>query len=276
MILKPRLFRKPNLGHRLARGLVGLWLFNEGSGNKVFDLSGSGKDGTFGAGTASPVWVPGKLGSTLSFDDEDYVDLNSNPENGLAKFTFSAWVYGRRFDNNPYIYGNAATDSTTDGIFYVFIRATPAGTIDFSCSDGSAVIDSTNDGSTLSTNTWHHIAVVSNGSNITRYLDGIQTGTIDAHSLGVVKSWNDSYIGNINYEADAGPQTDRFLNGLIDSILLYNRALSASEIVLLYLNPFIMFEQDPIELWVGATSVGAPVGAVGIMTTNTGFWGPTF
>ena len=44
-----------NTRHPLARGLVGCWLFNEGGGNTVFDLSDNFKHGTFGA--EAPSWV---------------------------------------------------------------------------------------------------------------------------------------------------------------------------------------------------------------------------
>jgi len=47
-------YEKPMYGvllnpyHPLARGLVGCWLFNEGGGNSVFDLSGYGNHGMLG------------------------------------------------------------------------------------------------------------------------------------------------------------------------------------------------------------------------------------
>ena len=46
-ILKPRLGLRLNHNHPLAQGLVGCWVMNEGGGDKVFDLSGNGKAGTF-------------------------------------------------------------------------------------------------------------------------------------------------------------------------------------------------------------------------------------
>jgi hypothetical protein len=78
------------------------------------------------------------------------------------------------------------------------------------------------------------------------------------------------------YNVNSGGNTE-FMAGHVDVPTIYNRALSASEIIQLYREPVIMFERDPIELWVGSTSIEEPpVGAAGIMTTNTGFWGPTF
>jgi len=68
-VLKPVRGIRLNKSHPLARGLVGYWLLNEGSGNKVFDLSGNGKTGTIN-GTIT--WVadylncPGSTGNNIS------------------------------------------------------------------------------------------------------------------------------------------------------------------------------------------------------------------
>ena len=93
MILKPRPFRKPNLGHPLAKGLVGYWLMNEGTGNTVQDLSGNGHTGTF---VNETVWDAGKFGSCLSFDGtDDYVNINSIKDTvqNDTEGTMSAWFY---------------------------------------------------------------------------------------------------------------------------------------------------------------------------------------
>ena len=64
---------------------------------------------------------------------------------------------------------------------------------------------------------------------------------------------------NLVIGANAGGDNLREFEGLIDNVVYWNRALTASEIALLYREPFCMFEQDPIELWSAAT-LGAPVG----------------
>lgn len=56
-----------NKAHPLARGLVGCWVMNEATGDKVFDLSGSGNHGTI----TNADWVA----RGLDFDGTgDYVD----------------------------------------------------------------------------------------------------------------------------------------------------------------------------------------------------------
>jgi hypothetical protein len=57
--------------------------------------------------------------------------------------------------------------------------------------------------------------------------------------------------------------------------MIYNHALSASKRALLYQFPFYGF-MNPDEIPVLDQYYTVGVGAAGIMTTNSGFWGPTF
>ena len=66
---KPRLGMQLNRRHPLAKGLVGCWVMNEATGNKVFDLSGNGNTGSFESSTA---WVVGGVNFNGS---SDYISL---------------------------------------------------------------------------------------------------------------------------------------------------------------------------------------------------------
>jgi len=72
-MLKPPLGSLPNFGHPLTRGLVGLWLMNEGGGNIVQDLSGNGYIGTLNDVT----WQAGLSGTTTLFPgvSGDYINI---------------------------------------------------------------------------------------------------------------------------------------------------------------------------------------------------------
>ena len=72
-MLKPVLGSQLQLGHPLARGLAGCWLMNEGSGDKVSDLSGNDNTGTFQAGAAKPIWIPGNTGPAVRGDGGDQI-----------------------------------------------------------------------------------------------------------------------------------------------------------------------------------------------------------
>ena len=76
----------------------------------------------------------------------------------------------------------------------------------------------------LVTNQWYHLAVTK-GSNVYRtYLDGSQAG-VETNSLAVPAA---------NAPLTIGQAEDLFMDGLLDEISLYNRALTASEVLAIY------------------------------------------
>jgi len=54
--------------------IVGIWLFDEGSGKAARDFSGKGNSGGL---MNNPEWVEGKFGKALKFDGkDDYVEIS--------------------------------------------------------------------------------------------------------------------------------------------------------------------------------------------------------
>jgi hypothetical protein len=69
--------------HPLSRGLVGCWLFNDGSGEQVLDIAGN-NHGTLTNMDAPTDWVGGKDGWALDFDGtNDYVRIEDNAAHRL-------------------------------------------------------------------------------------------------------------------------------------------------------------------------------------------------
>ncbi|HPS55210.1 MAG TPA: LamG domain-containing protein [Sedimentisphaerales bacterium] len=76
---------------------------------------------------------------------------------------------------------------------------------------------------------WHHVAAVYNGSYVKLYVDGL----LDKQSAasGVIKTNNDNLsIGNNEHLLLEHGVTSRSVQGLMDDVRVYNRALTASEI----------------------------------------------
>jgi hypothetical protein len=265
---KPPLGAPPLFGHPLSRGLVGLWLFNEGSGGQVFDLSGNGRNGTLENGVS---WDSGSIGSRLSFGGAsgECVDC------GTKAVDFQSHTIIVRLtpttiagDYRSILTRMGPVDVDTDGFMWALTNAGNPAFVFY----GTGLRGWYASSLTLSVNTTYSLALVwdrpaaecrfySNGI----YIDSVATTAENINQAASremrigqrLKNSLDPYIGKISH------------------LCLYNCALSASEIALLYREPFCMFERDPIELWMGSMEV-APVGNAGIMTTNTGFWGPTF
>jgi len=60
--MKPPAGARPIVGHPLAKGLVGCWLANEGSGSRAFDVSGYGNNAIF---QGSAGWRSSQLGDSI-------------------------------------------------------------------------------------------------------------------------------------------------------------------------------------------------------------------
>ncbi len=78
----------------------------------------------------------------------------------------------------------------------------------------------------ISAGNWHHLAVVTNNGERILYIDGTMIGRIQLPALQM------NLVSGAAEGAYVGATRDRiqFLNGLVDELAFYNRALSASEI----------------------------------------------
>lgn len=156
-----------------------------------------------------PTWITNaRYNGGLSFDG-----VNDRASGGSftlpSTFTFMAWVYNP--SNNPY---ETLISVGPNRDLYL-----DSGRISFY--DGT---NERNFGNAISTNTWHHIALVSTGTQIRAYFNGNQIGTNFSVNLS-------SYSGNLHL--GAWPYNNNFtdfLSGSLDDVRIYNTALTQEEI----------------------------------------------
>jgi hypothetical protein len=190
----------------LPTGCVGWWP-GEGS---VIDITGQGKSGYLVNGTA---FAPGKVGQGFSFDGvDDLVRLGISPL--LPPWTAECWVNRQDSSNDSAI---LLGDATTALKLEQWPNTRQVGFTRF------GVADYTFD-YIAPVGTWVHLAFVGNVDNTLLYVDGALHGTV-ATSVPLPL---DQVGGDID---------GRFanqLNGMLDELAVYNRALSASEIQAIY------------------------------------------
>jgi len=212
-------------------GLVGYWDFQEGQGTIANDHSGNSNHGTLmWMATSTPTggWTDGKIGSGLEFDGEsDYV--NCGDETTLQgidsdySWTISLWYKSEDATSNEkgllyksqwvlncsYLYGN-------NRCFF------EQQTGDYHKAYSSV--------GSFSANVWQHIVVTGTGtaSTIKFYINGVdQTATPDSDF-----AWEGAGAGDDDFRIAFG--YDKFWDGQIDEVRVYNRALSAGEVARLY------------------------------------------
>lgn len=236
MILKPRPFRKPMKGHWASKGLLCYYLLNGGSGDIVQDLSENGRHGTFTAGVS---WAAGKYGPGTEHSgiDPGYIAI---PTLTLTKFTFH-FCYNYDAYTNGWLSLAGSTDNPNDNA--LAINSSPYFLTRLSGNSNNS------DAGTIDTTTdvWHTATFTWDGATVAWYQNGKfidDNAEVDGPLIIDRLGW---------YYSQSYP-----FNGTFDHIIIYDRALVNSEITMLDREPFCMFERDPVELWVGATSVGAP------------------
>ena len=250
MRLKPRLFRKPRKGHWATKGLVGLCLFNEGSGNKVFDLSGNGNIGTF---TGTPDWGAGFYGPQVRCDDDQYITFTNKATDYITDQFTVVWIgtpAQLTADLRRFFAGQYQVDTAGGYDWGLYIQSDY--TVSFFTTTGGAVFSTTT--SNLSVGVKSCIVGTYDGANLRIYFDGIEQAS-DAQTGNITSSY-DFKLGHTWAAALT------YADVKTDYLSIYNRVLSASKIALLYREPFCMFERDPIELWVGSVGAGAPPGTI--------------
>ena len=218
-----------NRTHPHARGLVGYWLMNEGTGNKVADLSGNGVTGVFYGHTQ---FGPAKYGPGLVFDGTgDFVKAalpaarlgGANPT-----ITVVAWIYPTNVTAEKHVAAQKSSQCfLMDGKLYLYGVNTER------CTSTTTFV----------TNRWYQIAyTISNGATCALYVNGIKEDT---------GTWVDEFTDDFYIGAWWQNEGENFA-GTMDHVLVFNRSFSDSNIADLYTNPFQMFERPTPELWVEA------------------------
>jgi hypothetical protein len=215
-----------------ANGLVGWWPFN-GNAN---DESGNGNNGSpiNGANLTSDRF--GNLNKAFNFDgNDDYIELN-NQFSDWQDFSFSLWINHLKGSNYSGLISDANTFSANDLFFNinasdVGLKADKNGSTLFSCSLPEVGFNNT----PLVTNqtfqgTWKHLVLTVSNNSIKIYVNGILVGIVFSSASNIGYHAIKPVFGKIT----DGAYSIQFLQGLLDDIGIWNRALTDCEIQDLY------------------------------------------
>ncbi len=206
--------------------------FDEGSGNITYNavnpLENNGTlydDNTSNTdGDTPPQWTTGVAGKALQFDGvDDYVEVpNSNSLQINGSITICAWVKldtltGRRAVVRKF--------TATDG----YLLELRDNDIEFIIREAGVGLDYIIANNVLTAGEWFFIAAVYDGVKLYLYVNGeLVTEKTSSVSLTTTNTV-DVLIGSKSYYAP-----NVYFDGLMDSVFIFNRALSEQEIKLLY------------------------------------------
>ncbi len=200
-------------------GLNAYWSFDEASGTVATDFSGNENKGTLlnvaAPATAISGWTPlGKRGNALSLDGaNDYVSVPTYT-GGTATQTVAAWIYLNGSMSNNYIVDQGGNNNV--------IRIGPSNVFSGWADVGAVIL---NGSTSLVPGRWYFVAKTFDGTTLKLYVNGVEdassatTGAAPGPDLSI-----GSYTDGQGYE----------FNGRVDEVRIYNRSLTASEIVALY------------------------------------------
>jgi hypothetical protein len=195
----------------LQNGLVGYWPFN-GNAN---DASGNNNDGTVNGATLTTDRF-GNSNGAYSFDGNDFIETNRLNFNS---FTSSLWLNLTSF--NCY---SSLIDAYPSSWEFLSDCITPNISAVVWNNDSNYEVYPSN--YAIPINTWINLALTFENNEVKIYANGIfvmSTSTVSLNNLNGLYYFGRSRSG-----------TDQYLNGKLDDIAIYNRALSPSEISQLY------------------------------------------
>jgi hypothetical protein len=233
-------FAAPAAAQDYTTGLVAHWTFDDGTGTTATD-SASTNDGTLTNMDAATDWVDGRIGSdALDFDGtDDYVNIgNGSTMEVSLPFTISVWVYLNSPVTNPdtILNVNAFSVPTNYYGYNIYLHDIGNGINFFSSlyNGGPASASgryTTGTSSALSVGQWYHLTAVLRGFSKANeyYINGVKQRTDEESGLGSTLVYSD-HEGVIGRNLLNG----RTLDGQIDDVRIYNRALSATDVKHLY------------------------------------------
>ncbi len=189
-----------------------------GSGTTWSDLSGNGNNATL---TNGPTFSAANLGSIVFDGTNDYIYRSSLSGFNSSTFTILLWGKFVSVSSSGVLFnlGRSSGDADTEAQLYYnnsrLVYWDYAGSIAFNFINSSG---------TLSTNVYQYLGFTKNSTNGTFYIDGYSSGTGTA-AFNANISTNDFAIG-----ADIRDSIN-YINGNIPQFLIYNRVLTAAEVL---------------------------------------------
>jgi hypothetical protein len=231
MILMIGLFyscKKDNSTNSLNVGLVAYYPFN-GNAN---DESGNGNNGTvFGATLTKDRF--GNPNSAYSFNGiNNYIRVLSPKGLNNANYTYSFWLmilqlpatYNCNFLMElgyPSMQGHAIAINNA----YPSINQTTGWSINSANSATSSINFQT--GTLPNANVWYNVLVIRNDTSVCVYENGKKIKNVSTNgNISYYTNPSDLYFGT-----RASKLSNFYLNGIIDDIRIYNRALTVNEII---------------------------------------------
>ena len=199
---------------------AGSRLSYSGSGTTWTDVSGSGNNGTL---TNGPTYSSANSGSLVFDGTNDYVNLGNSSSYSLSgqSFTIECWI-------RPTAYASGAGGQEGRTVIgqWTFSGGVQGWRIDINTTNINWYTTGTIHSTSISLNEWTHIIVTGNGTTTSFYKNGTLVSGPTADTLTNVTNSKSLLIGALLHDVYS-----YYYQGNISNARIYNRALSAAEIL---------------------------------------------
>ena len=220
--------------------LVGHWRLD----GDTLDASGNNRHGTLGG---NPPFVPGVVGEALEFDGDDSLTITGyQGVEGTNPFSIAAWIKTKSTDTKTIVtWGSAVSGAKIElRIVNNVLRA----------NHGAGNVNSAG---AVNDDQWHHVAltVTANATlsypQMILYVDG-RDNTVPSVDTDPVLNIIPLFEVGIGWRST---DSDRYWEGLIDDVRIYNRVLTAAEVKALAVHAKA-YAPSPAD---GTLDVGSPL-----------------
>lgn len=239
---KPPYGSRVNLGHPLARGLVGCWVMNEGSGNKLHDSISSSAGLMNGSGWA---WKAAENGLVMDLGaaSTNYALVAKTQSFDAQMANFSCAFTIKRVDDTNHARIFSKGGGATERLDLFWNRDSSGNKFAFDYYDSGGTFREDSSVQQITTIEPINVVITFNGTNTVFYFDGVKD-SVSSNGVNIGATTGDLYIGVFN-DASAHP-----FPGEIEYLWFWNRTLIDKEAYSINSNPYAMFEDPyPIELF---------------------------
>jgi hypothetical protein len=197
-----------------AVGLRAAYGFDEDAGAIALDSSGNGMT----AAVVGASWTSaGRFGGAVSLGGSSEVDPPALGTFYKTGFTYEAWVFKQSAKVDVAVVGSWVGSQSGGAIIWVDYA-----TGRYRLTLGNNIGNYLDSGRVPALGRWQHVAATYDGSVARFYVDGVETAaTSFSGNVGDSNAWRMGAYGT--------PSTG-YLDGFIDNVRIYDRALTASEI----------------------------------------------
>lgn len=235
--------RFPITGSLFTTGLTAWWTFDgKDMVSNINDATGNASNGYL-VNFTSTTTAPGQYGQALTLNGSNQFATVTDATAvrvGPTNLTISGWFKSNGFAAQQTVISKGQNGPPWSSPFLSYmIRVNSATAIEFDVGTSatySAYAQNLPAGNSLQTGKWYMATMTWDGSTVRSYLNGQVLGTKAFTSTGLVNYTSKPTI--IGADFGASPTTSNF-NGQLDDIRMWNRTLSAAEILQLYRANFV-------------------------------------